>query len=233
MPKSYGGTFLLGRRSETDDMEGQVELLENALEPTRADVEKVLPRFLGEIQQRPPAHSAINVAGRRAYELARKGKLVELAARPVTIHNLSIGRYEYPELELDIECGSGTYVRALGRDLAAALGTAAVMSALQRTAIGPFHVEDAVPLDELTLEAMQQHLQPALCAVSDLPSIDLSPAELAEIRHGRPIALRADGCVHAAKPQAAELAAVDAGGELVAILFEKRPGELWPAMNFG
>jgi tRNA pseudouridine55 synthase len=226
MPKTYRGSFLLGRSSETDDVEGSVELLESAVEPSRDDVEAILPRFLGEIQQRPPAHSAVHVAGRRAYELARRGKPVELAPRAVTIYRLAVRRYEYPELELAIECGSGTYVRAIGRDLATALGTAAVMSALERSAIGPFRVEEAVPLDELTQEMLRVRMRPALDAVSDLPRIELSAAELNEIRHGRPIAMRTGS------GSQSEWAAVDDGGELAAILHEKRPGQLWPACNF-
>jgi tRNA pseudouridine55 synthase len=227
MPKSYRGTFLLGRRSETDDVEGSVEPLKAAVEPTRADIEAALPQFLGEILQRPPAHSAVHVAGRRAYELARRGKLVELAPRAVTIHRFAIRRYEYPALEIDIECGSGTYVRALGRDLADALGTAAVMSALERSAIGPFRVEDAIPLDELKQETLPERLRPALQAVSDLPKIELSAAELVELRHGRQIATRPGAEAHT------EWAAVNDRGELAAILHEKRTGQLWPVTNFG
>src|SRR5262249_44412103 len=142
MPKHYRATFLLGQRSDTDDVEGEIQPSENACEPSRAALDRVLPQFVGEIAQRPPAHSAIKVAGWRAYKLARQGKAVSLAARPVVIHRLAIGRYAYPELEVEIECGSGTYVRALGRDIAASLGTAAVMATLERTAIGPFCVED-------------------------------------------------------------------------------------------
>jgi tRNA pseudouridine55 synthase len=230
MQKQYRATFLLGRQSETDDIEGDVTLLEGAPQPTRAQIDDVLLRFVGQIQQRPPAHSAIKVAGRRAYALARRGLPVELAARPVTIHALTVRQYKYPELELDLECGSGTYVRALGRDLAAALGTAAVMSALERIAIGGFRVDHAVRLDELTAGNLLRHLQPALAAVAELPRIMISDAELARLRNGLPISLppaaiqpndRLDG----------EWAAMDPAGCLAAIVFEKRQGELWPALN--
>ena len=162
MRKQYRAVFQLGRRSATDDVEGEVELVAGAPEPTRAEVEAALPQFLGDIQQRPPAHSAIKIGGQRAYDLARRGEEFELSARTISIYHLEILRYAYPELELAIECGSGTYVRSLGRDLAAALGTAAVMSALARTAIGDFRVEDAVALDALTNDSVTQHLQPPL-----------------------------------------------------------------------
>jgi tRNA pseudouridine55 synthase len=238
LPKRYKGTFLLGRRSPTDDLEGEIEVLAGAVEPSREAVEAALPEFLGGIQQRPPAHSAIKVDGQRAYERARRGDVFELAARTVTIHCLAIRRYEYPELELDIECGSGTYVRSLGRDLAAALWTAGVMSALVRTAIGDFRVEDAVPLDLLTAEKLKKHLQPALSAVANLQRIELNEGQLVEIRHGRPIRKprplgAGPGKILSAETGSpAEWAAIDAAGQLVALLTEKNGGELWPVRNF-
>jgi tRNA pseudouridine55 synthase len=240
MPKCYEGTFLLGRRSVTDDIEGEIELLADAVPPTRDAIESALPQFLGQIQQRPPAHSAIKVAGQRAYDLARRGAEFELPPRIVTIHRLAIRRYEHPELELSIECGSGTYVRSLGRDLAAALGTACVMSALVRTAIGDFRIEDATPLDAISKDNLDEKLQPALSAVPHLQRIELNDGQLVEIRHGRPIRkprslARRDSPHGTAAPSSlppVEWAGIDTSGKLAAILFEKRPGELWPARNF-
>jgi tRNA pseudouridine55 synthase len=260
MPKTYHATFLLGHRSETDDVEGEVVPVDDAPTPTRESVDNVLNQFIGEIQQRPPAHSAVKLAGRRAYKLARRGVAVEIAPRTITIHSIAVRRYQYPELELDIECGSGTYVRSLGRDLGAALGTAAVMSALERTAIGRFRIQDAIALDDLTAETLSQHLQPALTIVDDLPRVALSKAQLLEIRNGRPILSSwltskpspfGEGQVARDSPRRGEgamlplplgegrgegvlsLAVVDATGRLIALLYEKQPGELWPAMNFG
>jgi tRNA pseudouridine55 synthase len=227
MPKQYRATFLLGRRSNTDDVEGDVIEIPRAPKPTRAMLDQALSRLVGEIQQQPPVYSAVKIAGRRAYELARRGETVTLASRTVTIYRLAAVRYEYPELALDIECGSGTYVRALGRDLAAALGTGAVMSALERKAVGRFHVDDAVTLDELTAESLPQHLQPAIIAVSDLPRIELTEAQQTDVKNGRPIAVAGLNV-----PTSEELAAVNAGGQLVAILREKQVGQLWPAKNF-
>ena len=171
LPKQYRAVFQLGRKSVTDDVEGDVELVAGAPEPTRVQIEAALPQFLGDVEQRPPAHSAIKVDGQRSYERARRGEEFELPARTITIHRLEILRYEYPELELAIECGSGTYVRSLGRDLAAALGTAAVMSALVRTAIGDFRLEDAVALDALTNSTLAEHLQPPIDAL-EVPTAD-------------------------------------------------------------
>lgn len=225
MPKRYVATFLLGRQSATDDIEGDVIEIAKAPEPSRAALDLVLPRFVGHIQQRPPAHSAIKIGGRRAYKLARKGAEFELAARTITVYRIDVVRYDYPALELAIECGSGTYVRALGRDLAAALETTAVMSALQRTAIGPFRIEDAVLPDEPNPENITQWLQPALLAVGNMPRTPITESELNEIRNGRPIALPP------AAADESEWAGVDSTGELVAILHSKR-GQLWPVHNF-
>jgi tRNA pseudouridine55 synthase len=240
MPKRYEATFLLGRRSATDDTESEVELLADAPQPTWDELQDVLTRFVGQVQQRPPAHSAVKIAGRRAYKLARAGQPVEPPERTVTIHELVVRRYEYPEVDLGIHCGGGTYVRSLGRDIAVALGTAAVMSALVRTAIGGFRLEDAVGLDELTSETLPQHLLPALAAVAGLRQIRLSEEQLVEIRHGRAIVVppgdfpSAEAVSPGGQPGdvPTEWAAVDSAGRLVAILREKYPGQLWPAHNF-
>jgi tRNA pseudouridine55 synthase len=232
MRKRYRATFLLGRSSATDDIEGQVTEIPNVIVPTLAMIDQALPRFVGDIQQRPPTHSAIRIAGHRAYTLARKGADFEMAARTITIHRIDLVRYEYPELDLDIECGSGTYIRALGRDLGAMLGTAAVMSALERTAIGPFHVEQSVALESLSSETLVENLQPALAAVSNLAVIQLSEAQIDEIRHGRPIPLARRDEPEPSPIDGQEWAAVDAHGQLVAILTKKQPGQLWPEHNF-
>lgn len=224
MPKRYTGTFLLGRRSPTEDIEGEVELLPNAPRPALAEIEAAAVALTGEILQRPPAFSALKVAGQRAYDLARAGREVELAARPIAVHRLAVARYEYPELVLEIECGSGTYVRSLGRDLAERLGTGAVMSALVRTAIGGFRLEDACDAERLTPQDLPQHLLPLARAVDLLPAVTLSPAEIARIRQGLSIS----------PPQpveAAELAAFDALGRLVAILTPRGDGSLGPSRN--
>jgi tRNA pseudouridine55 synthase len=180
------------------------------------------------------------VGGQRAYERARRGETFVLPARRVTIDRLEIRRYDYPTLEMGISCGSGTYVRSLGRDLAGKLGTAAVMSALVRTAIGDFGVSEAVPLDALTKEALPQHLQPALTAVAALRRIQLSETHLTDVRHGQPIRMPRPAGVFSRlrrpaedAPLGEEWAAIDAAGQLVAILFEKQHGQLWPKLNFG
>lgn len=223
-PKSYLATFQLGRSSDTEDIEGTIVDLVEPPQPSREQMEAVLPEFTGEIDQVPPAYSALKVAGRRAYALARRGEEVALAARPITIHRLALVEYSYPTLRLDITCSSGTYVRSLGRDLARALGTEGVMSALIRTAVGPFLLCEAVSPDDLTWSGIAEHLQPAAKAVSHLPKLCLDHREVTELLHGRPIR-RADNFPND------EIAAFDPSGELAAIL-TPRDGKLWPTRVF-
>lgn len=231
LPKCYRATFILGQHSNTDDIEGSLTPIEGAPVPTGAIIDAALPQFMGDILQRPPDHSAVKIAGRRAYKLARQGRELNLAPRTVRIHRLNVLRYAYPQLEMEIECGSGTYIRSLGRDLAASLGTSAVMAALERTSIGGFRVEDAVNADDLTDESIAERLQPPLAAVADLPRIELNAAQVVEIRHGRPIETDVNA-VPASAVVGAELAALDPAGQLAAILVTRHPGQLWPMYNF-
>ena len=210
-PKEYLATFLLGRRSETDDVEREVVELPDPPLPTIQEIEAALPQFIGDILQRPPAFSAIKVGGRRAYKMARQGKQVELAARPVTIYEIDLIEYDYPRLMLNIRCGSGTYVRSVGRDLATALGTASVMSALRRTAIGDFRAEEACRADELTSERVASQLLPAALATSQLPSVVVDAAEIERLRTGLRISRPNHGLT-------GEIAAKTANGRLISIL---------------
>jgi tRNA pseudouridine55 synthase len=252
MPKQYVGTFLLGRQSPTEDLEGDVTELPDAPVPTREQIERASRRFLGRIEQRPPAFSALKIQGRPAYKLARQGKPVELAPRPVEIFHIDVLAYQYPELVLDIKCGSGTYIRSLGRDLAKSLGTAAVMSALVRTSIGNFCVDQSVDPKELNRDNWHTFLHPPLRAVEYLPRAQLSAEDAARIRNGLTITIGDGGReggegrrLLAASPAMSalsleagqtedapttgsginELAAVDPAGQLVGILGPASPGQ--------
>jgi len=224
MTKRYRATFLLGRHSPTEDVEGEVVLLDNPPVPADEEIRRAAATLTGEILQRPPAYSALKVRGRRAYKLARAGQSVELSPRRITIHRLEIVSYAYPRLTVDVDCGSGTYIRSLGRDLAESLGTAAVMSELVRIAIGGFHLEQAVTLDEFASGGVEEHLLPLLHAVGMLPRVTLSNHELAAVRNGRMIDRRG-------LPPAEEYAAVDQPGRLVAILRPRDRGQLGPVCN--
>lgn len=222
MPKRYRATFLLGRQSPTEDVEGEVVELPRAPVPTQEQIEAAAQRFVGRIDQRPPAFSALKIHGCPAYKLARQGRPVALPPRPVDIYRIEVKSYRYPELILDIDCGGGTYVRSLGRDLAESLGTAAVMSALVRTAIGHFLADEAIDLRGLTRNTWLTFLQSPLRAVDLLPRVQLSAEEATRIRNGLTIVLRredqpvADSLATEEVPQ--EMAAIDPAGQLVGIL---------------
>lgn len=234
MPKSYTGTFLLGRSSPTEDVEGQIVELVDPPVPTRDQVAAAAASYVGRIAQRPPDFSALKIGGRRAYDLARRGHRVELDVRPVEVYAMDVVSYDYPELTLDIRCGRGTYVRSLGRDLARRLGTEAVMSALVRTAIGSFTLDEAVDPATVDATSLADHLLPPLRAVANLPRITLTAGEIAEIHHGRTIPCRP---MLGASPSAsdaldAEWAAVDEDDRLVAILKQRDKSRWGPVLNF-
>jgi tRNA pseudouridine55 synthase len=212
MPKRYRGTFLLGRTSDTEDIEGIVSERADPPVPARAAVEESAATMVGVIQQRPPAYSAVKVAGRRAYKLARRGEQPELKPRPVTIHSLEVMEYDYPRLVLDIRCGSGTYVRSLGRDLAERLSTGAVMSELTRSEIGEFQLSGACNLDELTADNLGDHLLSPLRAVPQLPVVELPDSQIQRLTNGQAITLDPE------RASGDELAAIDSHGRLAALL---------------
>jgi tRNA pseudouridine55 synthase len=223
--KHYLATFLLGRRSDSDDIEMEVETLVDAPIPSPAELQAGLAHFRGEIEQRPPRYSAVKVNGHRAYKLARAGKDVKVAARTVVVHELRVENFDYPQLALTIRCGSGTYVRSLGRDLAESLGTGAVMSALQRIAVGSFDVARSISLEHLSAETVQSELLPPSLAVVGLPKLTVTAEEHRRLGHGLDIC-RED------LPDLPELAAIDEDGNLVAILAPRRQGLLRPLRNF-
>jgi tRNA pseudouridine55 synthase len=219
--KGYRAIVQLGITTTTDDAEGEVvrerpvpilerELIEAACEPLR-----------GEIMQVPPIYSALHHEGQRLYDLARAGKTVEIAPRPVTIYKLEVldRSVEREQLLLDIECSKGTYIRALARDLGEALGCGAHLTALRRTFVGAFTVEQSTPLETLLAEPtlLQTNLHPPELAVADWPMLVLDEAELRRVRNGMPLQRPA---------LAAELArAHDGTGALVALM--RWESEVW------
>lgn len=232
-PKTYRGEFLFGRRSDTEDIEGEVVELVDPPVPTLAEITDAAAGLTGEILQRPPQYSALKVDGRRAYDLARKGQKVDLKPRPVQIYRIDIIEYDYPRLTLDVQCGSGTYVRSLGRDLAERVGTAAVMSRLVRTAIGDFKIEDAVAPETLDRDSIIGYLEPALRAVPSLRRIDVSADQLTEIRQGRTIELPADLDIDdCPADEKNPLAGVGPDGRLVALMISRGEGRLGPIRVF-
>ena len=186
--KRYLGRFLLGQTSDTDDNTGNVVEGGDWKHVTFDHVASLLTEFTGCVDQVPPQFSAIHVQGQRAYDLARRGETVDLASRPVEIFSIRITQFSPPELELEIECGSGTYVRSIGRDLGSRLGCGAIMTQLRRLGVGPFDVADAISMDCLTPATIKDVLQPALTIVSHLPQRHLSAEEVIAVRRGQSIA---------------------------------------------
>jgi len=181
--KEYVATVELGVETDTLDLQGEVVRRAPVGALARSAVEAALAGFVGRIEQVPPAWSAVKVAGRRAYDLARRGERVELAAREVRVHGLELEAFEPPRLVLRVRSGPGFYVRALARDLGEALGLPAHLGALRRTATGGFGEAEAVPLD--LLEADPPAPLPMAEAVGFLPALALTVAEEGLVNNGR------------------------------------------------
>ena len=221
--KRYRATVCFGASSTTDDLEGALTPAAGPA-PMRASVEAALEAFRGEIQQRPPAYSAIKVAGRRAYALARAGQSVELALRTVTIHAIDVVSWDEatagePVAIVDVECSAGTYVRSLARDLGEAVGSAAYLGALTRIASGPFELADATAVEDLraAAEAGPDRLAALLRPVDaglDLPTITVPESAVVAIGRGQPIGVPPGAGT--LEPEA-PLRLVDGAGRLLAI----------------
>jgi len=185
--KTYVAQFLLGQTSDTDDSTGQVTIHETCRPVSVESIEAALKDQTGLITQVPPAFSAVHVSGQRAYDLARRGEHVELQPRQVEVYRIEVLRFDWPVLELKIECGSGTYIRSIARDLGRTLGCGALMSRLERTSIGEFHSQNALLLDELTPQVLREHLQPAASIVSHLPRYVCTDQDRFDLNCGRTI----------------------------------------------
>ena len=192
--KRYGFRIRWGMATDTDDCEGAV-VAESPARPDAAAITAALPRFLGRIQQRPPAYSAIKVAGQRSYALARAGKAPELQARPVEIAEFSLLGEPAPDhADFSALVGEGTYIRSLARDLAEALGTLGHVAELRRLSVGRFTEAQAISLDSVVALghnlAASEHLLPIETALDDIPALAVTAAEAARLRHGQRVALR-------------------------------------------
>ena len=188
LSKEYVGTFQLGVTSESTDCETPLIPLESAPLLARPALEEQLPFFVGNIEQSPPKYSAVWIGGKRAHELARAGKEFEMPSRQVSIESLEVISFEYPFFELKMTCGTGTYVRSLGRDIARKLGSDAVMTKLVRTAIGPFRLETGCDMDALTSrESIESRLAPALDGVKHWPRAVPSDETILHFEQGKQV----------------------------------------------
>jgi len=229
--KVYRFTVRFGIETNTDDAEGKVTASSDR-RPSSPEIEATLPRFTGEIIQVPPRFSALKVEGARAYELARDEEQFELEPRPVSIARLTL--VAHPDKDhciLETECGKGTYVRALARDLGRALGSHGHVAALRRTRVGPFGEDRAVSVERLEALASDRDdlvaaLEPVEIALRDIPALTVSAADAARLRRGQPVLLRGRDA-----PILAGTIYAMARGTLVAV-GEVSEGELKPRRIF-
>jgi tRNA pseudouridine55 synthase len=214
--KRYQAIIRLGGTTDTFDAEGKFTPTKDPVNVTEAEFEEALKTFVGEIEQVPPAHSAVKVGGRKAYEMARKGEEVELEPRKITVHHLEVLEWTPPEVVIDVHCSSGTYVRSLANDLGKKLGCGAYLVGLRRTKSGKFTLRDATPLRKLQ-EAFNagnwyQYLIPAAEALADWPSVELNPDEVEGVRHGHRVKAKEADTVHQ------KVRGISTQGELVALM---------------
>jgi len=231
--KVYRFALRWGIETDTDDAEGR-PIATSEARPDRHQIEAALPRFTGKIMQRPPAFSAIKIEGARAYDRAREGEDVILDERPVSIHRLDL--IETPDRDhavLEAECGKGTYVRALARDIGRELGCRGHVTALRRLLVGPFDETTMITLEKLAEradigghDALDALLTPIGFVLGELPEVAMSPSDAARLRRGQPVLIRGRDAPHAA---AAALAT--AAGESIAI-GEIERGEFHPRRVF-
>ena len=188
-PKRYFTVARLGARSTTDDAEGEIEQVEVSSPPTTEHIKEVVNEFIGTIEQTPPAYSAVKVAGKRAYQLARAGEALDLCPKPVTIYNIEITEYEYPYLHLRLSCSSGTYVRSLVRDIGEKLSTGAYCERIVREAVGPFDIDSSVKLTDINPDTIEQYLIQPVEVIPPQCRIVITHGQACRLRRGLPIPL--------------------------------------------
>ena len=227
--KCYRFMVRLGQSTTTDDAEGAV-LAQSDLRPTEQQIADALAAFRGQIEQVPPQFSAVKVDGERAYDIARAGEEMDLAARPLWVESLDmIARPDADHVELEMVCGKGGYVRSIARDLGAALGCLGHVAWLRRTWSGPFDAKDGLSLDQIDALAhsaeLDAHLRPLEAGLADLPELPATPEGAAKLRNGNP------GMVLSSSAQYGDEAWASLNGRAVAVGVYKA-GELHPTRVF-
>ena len=224
LPKEYLAEIVLGRTTDTYDAHGQVLAQAPVPELTQEQLDAVLDHFRGAIEQRPPAYSAIKQQGEALYKRARRGEQVHVEARPVTIYELGLLAFDGHAIRTRIRCSSGTYIRSIAHDLGQLLGCGGYLGSLRRTAVGSFHVDDAISLATLetatSAESWAELLLPPAKAVAHLPTITFATPEAARLQHGQFIEAEApqQDCPHQARDQ---------DGNLLAIVHFDRQRQAW------
>ncbi len=210
MGKSYTSRFRLGATSTTDDADGTVTETPDAVPPTREQLETALASFVGTIEQIPPAFSALKVDGKRAHKLARAGLDVPLAPRRVRIDAIRLLRYEWPFADVEVDCGKGTYIRSIARDVGAMLGVGGLVQTLRRTRVGPFMVEQGISFDE---PPPITKLRPMAEVVAGMPGVVFDADQTQRLRQGQSI--KVNDAVRL--PDATKVAILCEAGGLIAL----------------
>ncbi|MCS7167370.1 MAG: tRNA pseudouridine(55) synthase TruB [Gemmatales bacterium] len=218
MRKLYRATIRLGARSVTDDAEGPVTPNPDAPPVSQDALQAALAQFVGEIDQVPPAFSAVRVEGRRAWKAARRHQEVELAPRRVVIYRIELLSYNWPRLDVEVECGRGTYIRSLARDLGERLGVGGYVEELCRQRVGPFRLEEAIALT-VSPEEARAALRPLSDALVELPRLTLADSDRVQrLCQGQRLILPTAFDGETAKwPSAGEVAVFDQRGQLVGV----------------
>lgn len=228
--KSYAATIRLGAATNTDDKEGEVLSRASAAHVTDEQIAEGIAALTGRIMQKPAAVSAIKINGRRAHELVREGVEVDIPARPVTVTRFDVldtrREGDYVDLDVEVDCSSGTYIRSLARDLGAALGVGGHLTALRRTAVGPFSLADAYRLDDLEDNPrLSMSLDEAL--IRTYPVLEVTADEAAALALGKWLEPRGLKGVHAAVgPDGKAIALVKEKGKRLSTVFVARPATL-------
>ena len=225
--KSYLGTVRLGVETDTLDGEGKVVARHEGPLPAEARIREALEGFVGDIEQVPPMFSAVKQQGVPLHRLARRGEVVHREPKKVRIHRLEALRFDLPDLDIDVECSAGTYVRSLASDLGAGLGCGGYLKSLRRTASGPFHESDAKTIEEFEAEAAEGRIDESLIAPSKVLGIPLfgaSPAAVRQILHGADIAPGTDFRLSPGE----RVLVSDEKGRLLALMELRADRRLWP-----
>jgi tRNA pseudouridine55 synthase len=216
LPKTYRATVRPGETTTTYDAEGEVTSRAE-VDVSRAELDDALTHFVGDIEQVPPAFSALKVGGERAYKLARKGKAPELKARKVTVYAARVLSFDGTDAVIEVECGRGTYIRSLAHDLGQVLGCGAHLSALTRTRIGRFAIEEALAMDDMERRlahgTWEEAVAPIETALGSLPKVTFNAEDEGRLRHG----LQVSGTVEGG-PGGKEARGVAVNGELIGIV---------------
>lgn len=184
--KEYRAEVRLGATSATDDAEGPLTAVNGVALPTRVQLDEALARFIGTTEQTPPAFSAAHVDGQRAYRMARQGKMVELKPKLVRIERIDLLNYRPPDMELDVQCGKGTYIRSIARDLGRLLDCGAYLKSLRRVRVGPFQISDALSIDASAAE-IAARLRPLGDGLKELAHLTLSDDEIRRLSRGQTV----------------------------------------------